>query len=130
MKKLLFISFALILGIGPINAQDNDPMLKEVIKLLKSNKHKIIGSVTNEEFETETPYVKKVGIEIGKDWFLFLVSDPFSDKRNIICREIIIFDKKREDCRDIVLKKNKVILDDLIKKAKEKPFEVACGILD
>jgi len=119
MKRLIILLW-LICTFGSTFAQKD--LLKDLITNIQSENITIIGCLVNEEFiESEKPFVKKVAIESG-NLVAFMMSEQYFDESNIVCRNVLVFNRKIDKMEEYVLNENHKILDDFLKKQKNKEF--------
>ncbi|HCY20882.1 TPA: hypothetical protein DIC40_03370 [Patescibacteria group bacterium] len=137
MKKIiLFLSFLYFLS--GIQAQEiKDSLFQEILSMLENHiSYTISGCVVDVDYQTKTPFIKKAGIDITEDFFIFLMSDPFADETFLMCRSIYIVDKRNNIEKEFVLKHPNTTLDRCLRESKLKIFTdeegrlLACGITD
>ncbi|AHB41207.1 hypothetical protein P148_SR1C00001G0412 [candidate division SR1 bacterium RAAC1_SR1_1] len=121
-----------------IQAQEiKDSLFQEILSMLENHiSYTISGCVVDVDYQTKTPFIKKAGIDITEDFFIFLMSDPFADETFLMCRSIYIVDKRNNIEKEFVLKHPNTTLDRCLRESKLKIFTdeegrlLACGITD
>lgn len=130
MKKLLLLLGLFCFISGTYAQEIKDSLFQEVLGMLENNiSYTISGCIVDVDYQTKTPFIKKSGIELTKDFFIFLMSDPFADETLLMCKSIYVVDKRNNIEKEFVLKYPNTTLDRCLRESKLKIFTDENGIL-
>lgn len=132
MKKFLLCLGLLCLLNGTYAQEIRDSLFHKVLVMLNDSTSSIqpLCCIIDVDYETKTPFTKKVGINVNERFFIFLISDPFADESFIMCRSMDVFDRTTNKTKYwIIGREHYNVLDDIIKNAKLKTLTDQSGEL-